>query len=181
MVTQFIEDFLTEKECKEIILFGESLKLQESQTYTKNGSQKNQDINKRHLAFIGSEKFSDLNKKVLDCLNSHNFYKNSEYTKIEYFVFNKYVCGDFLKYHFDGHAIENLGATLTLIFQLNNDYEGGDILYKVSDNEYTLPKKTGSVFVFDSNLEHEISEVKNGIRYSLNCWPFLESKNKSLF
>ena len=69
MVTQFIEDFLTEKECKEIILFGESLKLQESQTYTKNGSQKNQDINKRHLAFIGSEKFSDLNKKVLNCLN----------------------------------------------------------------------------------------------------------------
>ena len=181
MITQFVKDFLTEKECKEIILFGESLKLQESQTHTKNGSQKNENINKRNLAFIESQKFLLLSKKIIDYLNSFSFYKNSEYTKIEYFVFNKYIFGDFLKYHFDGHAIENLGATLTLIFQLNDDYEGGDILYKIDDNEYTLPKKTGSIFIFDSKIEHKISEVKNGIRYSLNCWPYLKTKNKTLF
>lgn len=181
MFTLFKKNFLTQKECEEIILFGNSLELQQSETYSKNGSIQNNTINKRHLTFIPPNNFPNLENKILDFINSLNVYKNSIYTKIDYFAFNKYIKTDFLKYHSDGHAIKNMGATLTFIFQLNDDYVGGDIVYKIDGIEHTIEKSIGSVFIFDSNIEHQINEITDGIRYSLNCWPFLKIQKKSLY
>ena len=181
MFTLFKDNFLTKKECEEILLFGNSLELKESETHSKNGSVKNSRINKRHLTFIPTIHFPVLEKKILNFINELHLYKNSTYIGIQYFAFNKYEPGDFLKYHSDGHAIQNLGATITFIFQLNDDYDGGDIVYKINDIEYTIPKKQGSVFIFDSNIEHQINEITDGVRYSLNCWPFLKIEKKSLY
>ena len=181
MFTLFSENFLTKKECEDIILLSKKIELKESETYTENGSIKNASINKRQLAFISPNHIPNLEEKVLLYLNNLNIYKNLKYSKIEYFAFNKYESGDFLKYHSDGHAIKNLGATITFIFQLNDDYDGGEIVYKIDNQEFTVPKKQGSVFIFDSNVEHQINKITHGIRFSLNCWPFLKIEKKSLY
>jgi predicted 2-oxoglutarate/Fe(II)-dependent dioxygenase YbiX len=54
---------------------------------------------------------------------------------------------------------------------LNDDYDGGEIMYVVEGFEYSVPKKQGSIFIFDSNILHSVNKVNSGFRYSLNVWP----------
>jgi predicted 2-oxoglutarate/Fe(II)-dependent dioxygenase YbiX len=49
---------------------------------------------------------------------------------------------------------------------LNDDFQGGDFkLY--NPNEYTLNKVIGNAYIFDARIDHEITPVLNGERYSL--------------
>ena len=81
----------------------------------------------------------------------------------------------------DIHEIE-FGATITVIYQLNDNYDEGFVTYKLSENgeEHKVPKKEGSIFVFDSTLLHSVSEIKGGKRYSMNSWPTFRILKKSL-
>jgi len=57
---------------------------------------------------------------------------------------------------------------------LNNDFEGGDFkLY--NPNEIILNKEIGNGYLFDVKIEHEITPLKNGERYSL-IW-FLQNEH----
>ena len=62
---------------------------------------------------------------------------------------------------------------LTCILQLANeeDYEGGDTQVRDVDNTMaTLPKGRGTLFFFDSRLQHRAMTVKKGLRKSLIIW-----------
>ena len=67
---------------------------------------------------------------------------------------------------------------LTVIINLNDNYEGGDFQLQglfppnVIDNSYTLKdlKKVGSVLVIPSFLYHRVAPVTKGTRHSLTCW-----------
>ena len=62
---------------------------------------------------------------------------------------------------------------LTCILQLANeeDYEGGDTQVRDIDNTMiTLSKKRGTLFFFDSRLQHRAMKVKKGLRKSLIIW-----------
>ena len=62
---------------------------------------------------------------------------------------------------------------LTCILQLANeeDYEGGDTQVRDVDNTMaTLPKQRGTLFFFDSRLQHRAMTVKKGLRKSLISW-----------
>lgn len=55
------------------------------------------------------------------------------------------------------------------------DYGGGELLCKdLNDNIMTLEKKTGNMHIFSSSLLHKVSNVTNGVRYSLVTWLSLE-------
>jgi len=57
---------------------------------------------------------------------------------------------------------------------LNNNFEGGDFkLY--NPNEITLNKVIGNTYIFDVRIEHEITPILNGNRYSL-LW-FLQNEH----
>jgi predicted 2-oxoglutarate/Fe(II)-dependent dioxygenase YbiX len=71
------------------------------------------------------------------------------------------------------------GATITYIIQLNDEYDDGYVKYVINDEQYTIQKKQGSVFIFDSNIVHSVDNITAGIRYSLNVWPSC-IKQKSL-
>ena len=58
-----------------------------------------------------------------------------------------------------------------IINKLNEEYDGGDFYYLLNDVEIMLPKKQGSIFIFDSNILHGVKKLTDGKRYSLNCWP----------
>jgi Rps23 Pro-64 3,4-dihydroxylase Tpa1-like proline 4-hydroxylase len=79
----------------------------------------------------------------------------------------KYVHGGHLPAHQD-HGVSS--RALSVLLYLNDDYEGGEITFQVSN--VTVKPKAGSVILFPSNFlyVHEISEMKSGVRYSVPAW-----------
>jgi len=78
----------------------------------------------------------------------------------------KYVPGGFYKFHIDHGS--TTPRTLSMIYCLNDDYEGGDFI--VSNCHYR-PKK-GDAIIFPSNFmfPHRVIEVTKGTRWSIVSW-----------
>jgi len=189
MFIKYIEDFLTKEECQSIIDLGCSLgltKMKSSLIINGEliGENMDYDGNKRMGGYF-TNKMLDLpliknvSDKIIDLSNKLNPFKGISYVGVPKYSFNQYGVGDFLDWHPDTHEIIN-GATITYIIQLNDDYEGGDVKYSINDKEYCVNKKTGSVFVFDSNIPHAVDTIISGIRYSMNVWPSKEIKKTLL-
>ena len=61
---------------------------------------------------------------------------------------------------------------LSISIQLSSpsDYEGGDLILYHEGNEKVLPKEKGTIIFFSSDLNHEVTPVTKGTRYSLVSW-----------
>jgi hypothetical protein len=84
--------------------------------------------------------------------------------------FHKFTKGDWFGKHNDirDNRVYAVGVLL------NHDFEGGDFkLY--NPNEYMLNKEMGNTYIFDVRIEHEITPILEGERYSL-LW-FLQYNN----
>lgn len=180
MFTKYIENFLTEDECNQIILLGESVGLiQMKSSLIVNGELIEENIsysgNKRMGCYfydnlLENKLLKNVTNKIIELSNNLNPFKGINYSNVQKYSFNRYGDGDFLDWHPDNHEILN-GATITFIIQLNEEYEGGEVMYITDGTTHTTPKKTGSALIFDSNIVHSVDEVIKGIRYSLNVWP----------
>lgn len=185
MFTKYVDNFLTPDECVEIIKLGESNKLIEMKSsLIVNGKILTQNTeyegNKRMGTYFSNELLNlptlkSLTNKIVSLSNELNPFNGIIYNEVSKYSFNKYNVGDFLDWHPDTH--ETLGgATITYIIQLNDEYDSGHIKYYINDVEYSVNKKQGSVFIFDSNIVHSVETITSGIRYSLNVWPSKEIK-----
>jgi Rps23 Pro-64 3,4-dihydroxylase Tpa1-like proline 4-hydroxylase len=181
MYNVLIENFLTKEECEFIIQRGKDENLIEMKSSKiVNGLVVSENLadtynNKRKGTYFVNEiltedKIQDVTIKVLNQVNELKILNGIEYDGVPKYSFNEYSEGDFLNWHKDSHEII-YGATITLIIQLNDNYEGGEVMYRIDDVEYKVPKKQGSVFIFDSNLDHCVAKVNGGFRYSMNVWP----------
>jgi hypothetical protein len=189
MFTKYIENFLTNSECDDIISLGESIGLNPMKsTLIENGKIIDANIpykgNKRTGGFFQNEMLEipvikNLSNKIIDLSNELNPFKGIVYNRIPKYSFNKYETDDFLDWHSDGHEILN-GATLTYLIQLNDDYEEGYVKYIINGIDYKVNKKKGDIFVFDSNISHTVEKITKGTRYSINVWPASEITKKSL-
>ena len=190
MFTLLIEDVLSKDECELLIQRGLQTDLQVMySSKIVNGKILDDNIlklddNKRSGSYFFEDEmkenmFVNLTHKLISLVNSIKIFNGIEYISIPKYTFNQYSEGDFLNWHPDTHEIMN-GATATIIIQLNDNYEGGEVMYKVSDIEYNVPKKAGSIFIFDSNIEHNVNVVESGIRYSMNAWPSSKIKKALL-
>jgi hypothetical protein len=94
-----------------------------------------------------------------------------EFKKIKKQIhFHKFVKGDWFGKHND--VRDNRFYAIGVF--LNNDFDGGDFkLY--NPNEIILNKLTGNTYIFDVRIQHEITPILEGERYSL-LW-FLESEH----
>lgn len=180
MFTYFSEKFISLDECDSIIKIGESHNLQRmlSSKFV-NGklveSEKEYDGNKRMGCYFTDEilmapELASLTNKIINLSNNLKPFKSLEYLRVSKYSFNRYSSGDFLDWHQDKHEVL-LGATLTFIIQLNDDYENGLIKFITNETEQFVPKVKGSVFIFDSNISHCVEPITKGYRYSLNVWP----------
>ena len=101
----------------------------------------------------------------------------TRYKKGGHYDFHYDGCGDHLSTYsepgnvfMDGH-VRKLSMTLLL----NDNYEGGEFLFtsyakekcKISTPEFN---DVGSIIVFPSYIEHRVTPVTKGIRYSLVTW-----------
>jgi hypothetical protein len=189
MFVKYIENFLSNDECDHIILLGESIDLNPMKSSRiENGkiieANISYDGNKRTGGFFKDEMLEieaikNLSNKIIGLSNELNPFKGIVYNEIPKYSFNRYEAGDFLDWHSDGHEIF-YGATLTYIIQLNDNYQDGYVKYIIDDSEYTINKKKGSIFIFDSNIKHSVAKITKGKRYSLNVWPASQIIEKSL-
>ena len=186
----FVQNVLTSEECKLLIERGLQTDLQiMHSSKIVNGKVVKQDIlklddNKRKGSYYFEDEmkepnFTSLTDTLVSIINSTKIFNGIEYISIPKYTFNQYDGGDFLNWHKDSHEIIN-GATATIIIQLNDNYEGGEVMYRLDNIDYIVPKKAGSVFIFDSNVEHNVNVVESGVRYSMNAWPSSKIKKTLL-
>lgn len=78
--------------------------------------------------------------------------------------------------HYDWHTDHDSNAprTLSLIYLLNNDYEGGELMFKdiKTNEEIVIDKKPNRLIIWPSNFlyPHKVKPVTKGTRYSVVCW-----------
>jgi len=84
------------------------------------------------------------------------------YTCLRYFPNGKY------DYHTDQHRDHN--REVSLIINLNDDYEGGDLMH--CDDRFTTKLGVGDICIFPSNFmfPHRIDKIASGTRYSIVTW-----------
>jgi len=116
--------------------------------------------------------YNENTKWIFDKLK--NFFEIETNLKIkklkEKIHFHKFVKGDWFEKHNDIRD-KRLYAIGVL---LNETFEGGDFKLYNTD-EYILNKETGNAYIFDVKIEHEITQILDGERYSL-LW-FLQNDN----
>lgn len=96
--------------------------------------------------------------------------KGYELDTIESFQFTKYGLGGHYGWHTDsGKGFEQ--RFCSVVIQLNDDYTGGELLYKNIDDEIiTFERGNGNMFIFNSNIEHKVNPINTGVRYSIVTW-----------
>jgi len=175
--------FLTKEECNKILNFSlENLKLKPSEIiYDNKPDVTNFDIRKSNQVFYPYyTKFPFLLEKMTNLLNENITVKGYD---LDYehsqFQFTEYNPGDHFNWHKDtyGGHVTNLDRYCSLVIQLNDGYEEGDLqLRDSSDEVLTVEKGTGNLILFLSNIDHRVTSVKSGIRYTLVNWVRLKEK-----
>ena len=111
--------------------------------------------------------------------------------------YTRYDSGDFYDWHKDGdvdtcyksNTIPSSGANLandqvyskgecvrklSFSLQLSNeqDYKGGNLEFKTASYEPIVfaPKEQGTLIIFDSRVEHQVSKIESGTRKSIVGW-----------
>jgi len=88
----------------------------------------------------------------------------------------KYNEGDNYPLHYDGPTV--LGRHISVIQYLNDDYEGGELVFPLH-NVYIKPAK-GTLVLFPSNYayQHEARPVTKGTKYAIVTWLHDRPMNK---
>jgi|TARA_B110000444_G_scaffold40616_1_gene36530 PKHD-type hydroxylase len=87
--------------------------------------------------------------------------------------FGEYTSGSFYGWHHDIDWTDNkmYDRKLSIVVQLSDPttYSGGDFEFKTVETPQAF-KTQGSILVFPSYLEHQVTSVTEGTRHSLVCW-----------
>ena len=178
-----VPEFLTKEECNVILHFSlKELQLVPSEivnSYT--DGMVDTDIRKSNQVFFPYyTKFPFLLEKMSRLLSQHINVKGFDLDyKDSQFQFTEYNTGDHFGWHKDvvGNKITDYDRYCSLVIQLNDDYNDGDLQIKDNKNEtLTIEKGTGNLILFLSNIEHRVIPVKNGTRYTLVNWVKLIQK-----
>jgi hypothetical protein len=128
-----------------------------------------------------SDKFSDvhwsnlLQKTFNDLL--HLYHKNLNILDYHWKTINniqilKYQNTGFYTWHTD-HCPE-IPRTYTIVYLLNNDYEGGSLCFRNPDGseELEIKKEPNRLIIWPSNFlyPHTVKPVTKGLRYSIVAW-----------
>ncbi len=131
------------------------------------------DLNQHDYYYEEYAKMSDPLFKSLDDTFQH-------YSQVLYPYAGRNIKGkedqmNILKYEKAGHLPEHSdhgisSRTLSVVMYLNDDYIGGEISF--TSVGVTIKPEAGSIIFFPSNFvfTHEISEIKDGVRYALPNW-----------
>ncbi len=129
-----------------------------------------------HLTFQNATDVFYFNYIKNEIERLYTFYK-IKFPKMASHIINQI---DLLKYDVGGNYITHIDHStttarhLSIIMNLNDDYEGGDLVFTDQKNNETKRLKLGkgSIVFFPSNFmyPHGIQSIKKGTRYSIVAW-----------
>ncbi len=84
----------------------------------------------------------------------------------------RYSEGDFFDWHLDFGAAEISARKLSVTVQLSDpdEYEGGDLEFRVNQHVVKAPREKGTVVVFPSFIMHRVTPITKGTRQSIVGW-----------
>ena len=183
-----IPNFFTKEECDLLLNFSlENFTLEPSEVM-KNEKDKRDEhtISKQRKS---SQKFYPyyndypfLLEKINNLVNTHIQVKGHDLDyKREPFQFTEYKIGDYFNWHTDSdYKSKDLTIAsryCSLVIQLNDEYEGGTLEVKMSEDETIIVEKgVGNLIIFLSELKHRVVPVTNGTRYTLVNWISIKPK-----
>lgn len=160
-----IPDFLTHKECDQLIVLSETHGYDEATVETEKGSKMLKDVrNNERLLWKDEIHATELWKRVRQFVPAK--IGNSVAVGLnELFRFYKYGPGQLFKKHIDESFIRNEyeASYLTFLIYLNDDYAGGETKF----NDKAIKGKKGEGLIFLHSLPHEGAEVTAGFKYVL--------------
>ena len=166
-----IKNFLSVEECKYILDNYAIESNFEPSRITNNVS--NLNVRKSSVSFIENIDFID--KRLKEVLHEKIKIKGATLTGISAYQLTKYENENFYDWHTDYDDLYNKDRYCSIVIQLNNEYSGGVLQYRDKDGEICeFEEGQGNLFVFFSILEHRVTPVTDGIRYSLVNWISLE-------
>ena len=64
--------------------------------------------------------------------------------------------------------------TLSIIIMLDEDYEGGELVYEFKDGDLSFKLRSGDVIIWPSLFmyPHRVNKVTNGVRTSIVTWAY---------
>ena len=164
---KLIDNFLTKEQCADILNYSlTNLDLRAAKIITDNGPNID-NHRKSKIAFDRYEKFEFLNKKIMDLVLDNlsvNGYKLGFSDKG--YQFTSYKPGEYYNWHNDSSD----QRYCSIVIQLNNDYVGGTLELVTENKVVELKNGTGNGLIFLSEMNHRVTEVIEGVRYSLVCW-----------
>jgi len=193
----WVDNFLTDNEIEKIKIHARTLITQDAKVGVKEKKEKKEFTLDYHIkdpnkGVVPRSRITDIKwillnedtnwlfKKIIDKIidvNSKNFdlqlkfvedLQFSEYTEEKRGFYSKHRdCG--LKKSLDNYVdIRKLSFTIQLTDE--NDYEGGELIFYIDDEEKKAPKSKGTIVFFESDILHEVTPVTKGVRHSLVSW-----------
>jgi len=181
-IYKIIPNFLTKSECQQILEFSlENLKLGPAEIISINADRVDKNNRKSNITFFPYyKKFPFLLEKttklLYDNINVKGFglnYKHSE------FQFTEYNVGHFFNWHKDVYEdkITEFDRYCSIVIQLNDEYENGNLeIQPTNDEIIILEKGIGNLIIFLSDIQHRVTTITNGNRYTLVNWVGLEKE-----
>lgn len=167
-----IDNFLTQKECEDFIIFSENIGYVEAEVSFAEGAKMMKGLrNNYRLLYEDMQLAKDLWVKLAPFCpqnlenNLNNDKKNISNGINEQFRFYKYEVGQRFKRHIDGRFTRNAQeqSRITFMIYLNDDFEGGETAF---DNLQIIPK-TGTALCFIHEVKHQGNAIKGGTKYVL--------------
>ena len=166
-----IKNFLSKEECDLLLKFSLSKELEIAKIG--NGDGKLSNYRNSNIFFYDyTLNFPNLNKKLIKIFEKEVNVKGHtiDFTNNN-FQFTEYKTDGYYKWHEDSSSDMHTERYCSMVIQLNDEYEGGELQIKDKDNtEITLEKGLGNLFLFYSHITHRVKPVTSGTRYSLVNW-----------
>lgn len=167
------ESLISSEMCDLIIKETNWSEAQTASIQRKSGKEIDIEVRKTEVVFI--PQISVAGSILRNAITTANFEARWNYklTSVEQIQMTKYADGGHYKYHKDITVpnAKNEQRKLSAVLFLSNpeEYDGGEFLFKDFDIHKTKLNK-GSIIVFPSFLDHKVTPVTSGERYTAVCW-----------
>lgn len=169
MDISIIKNAFDDKFIQSIIDVGKNQKLEEARIGGESSTSNN--IRSTKISWIMDKTILlTLKDKMLEINKSKNW--NYDVTDMFPFQYSVYHENDHYDWHVDtGSAyLKQKERKISFSLILNDNYKGGELEFKNSDENISLDLNKGDMVTFPSFLEHRVKPVLNGTRISLVGW-----------
>lgn len=160
-----IDNFLTPRECEDLIFFSEVKGFEEATVSLRKGAKMIKSLRNNDRLVYTDQLMADKYWEKLKAYCPEEIEGAVAVGVNEQFRFYKYTSNQRFKRHIDGRFKRNEQeeSRITFMIYLNDDYQGGETKF----DDVTIQPKTGTALCFIHEQKHEGCSVPEGTKYVL--------------